>query len=270
VNATAALIRDTFREAFARRIFWGFFGCCTALLLFLMFLSRLEVNVGGNATSVFGGASPDQTASVLQTQSIIAMLLYYAGTGLAVFASAGLVSAMFEPGRIELLVSKPLSRTHLLLGRYLGNVLVVVANILYLILGAWIIFGLKTGVWGLGFLYSSILTILDFSVLLAVIVLVGVLWDSSAVAIMVTFAIMIVAPILAQIVTMEQLLGSETSRNAVRVLYEVLPKTSELGSMVRSMILHQPIESWTPVATTALFGAVVLGLGVWQFNRRSF
>ena len=33
MKATIALIRDTFREAFARRIFWGFFGmlhapCC--------------------------------------------------------------------------------------------------------------------------------------------------------------------------------------------------------------------------------------------------
>jgi len=28
VIATIALIKDTFREAFARRIFWGFFGCC--------------------------------------------------------------------------------------------------------------------------------------------------------------------------------------------------------------------------------------------------
>jgi len=36
--ATAALIRDTFREAFARKIFWGFFGCATAIILFFIFL----------------------------------------------------------------------------------------------------------------------------------------------------------------------------------------------------------------------------------------
>jgi ABC-type transport system involved in multi-copper enzyme maturation permease subunit len=270
MNATLALIRDTFREAFARRIFWGFFGCCTALLLFLMFLSRLEVNVGGSATSVFGGASPDQVASVLGTQSIIAMLLYYAGTALAVFASAGLVSAMFEPGRIELLLSKPLSRTHLLLGRYLGNVLVVAANILYLVFGSWLILGLKSGVWSPGFLLSSFFTILNFGVLLTVIVLVGVLWDSSAVAIMVTFALMIVTPIVAQVSTMEGLISSESSRAVLRGLYYTLPKTSDLSVMIRHMILHQPLESWMPVWSTALFGAAVLGLGLWRFNRRTF
>src|SRR5207302_2249403 len=122
--------------------------------------------------TLFGRSAPstDVQNLVQQTQSVIAMVLYFAGMALAVFASAGLVSAVFEPGRIELLLSKPVSRVHLLMGRYVGNVLVVAANILYLVLGSWIIFGVKTGVWGAGFLLSSLCTIFIFSVLLAVIV----------------------------------------------------------------------------------------------------
>ena len=273
MNATAALIRDTFREAFARRIFWGFFGCCSALLLFLMFIMRIDVVQGAIATvTIFGRSTPsaDVQNLVQQTQSVIAMILYFAGMALSVFASAGLVAAVFEPGRIELLLSKPVSRTHLLLGRYIGNVLVVAANILYLVAGSWIIFGIKTHVWGAGFLVSSLCTIFIFSVLLAVLVLVGVLWDSSAVAIMVTFAIMIVTPILAQKATIERLLSSEWSRVVVRVLYYVLPKTSDVSVIIRHLILNQPVESWMPVWSTALFGVVVLGLGLWTFQRRSF
>jgi ABC-type transport system involved in multi-copper enzyme maturation permease subunit len=273
LNATLALIRDTFREAFARRIFWGFFGCCSALLLFLMFIMRIDVVQGAIATvTIFGRntQSTDVEALVQQTQSVIAMILYFAGMALSVFASAGLVAAVFEPGRIELLLSKPVSRTHLLLGRYLGNVLVVAANIIYLVAGSWIIFGIKTSVWGGGFLFSSLCTIFIFSVLLAVLVLVGVLWDSSAVAIMTTFAIMIITPILAQKATIERLLSSEWSRNVVRVLYYVLPKTSDVSVIIRHLILNQPVESWMPVWSTALFGAVVLGLGLWRFQRRSF
>ena len=76
--------------------------------------------------------------------------------------------------------------------------------------------------------------------LLAVIVLVGVLWDSAAVAIMVTFAIMIITPILAQKTTIERLLSSEWSRNVVRVLYYALPKTSDISVIIRHMILNQP------------------------------
>ena len=272
-SATIALIRDTFREAFARRIFWGFFGCCTALLLFLIFIMRVDVVAGALATvTIFGRDVPSQDLNnlVQQTQSVIAMVLYFAGMALSVFASAGLVSAVFEPGRIELLLSKPVSRTHLLMGRYAGNLLVVAANIVWLVVGSWVIFGVKTGVWGAGFLLSSVLTIFVFAVLLAVLVLVGVLWESAAVAIMVTFAIMIVTPILAQKNTIERLLSSEWSRDVVRVLYYVLPKTSDISVIVRHVILNEPVESWMPVWSTAAFGAVVLGAGLWHFKRRSF
>lgn len=271
--ATGALILDTFREAFARRIFWGFFGCCTALLLFLLFILRIDVVAGALATvSIFGNTLPTTNVQnlVQQTQSVIAMVLYFAGMALSVFASAGLVAAMFEQGRIELLLSKPVSRVHLLLGRYAGNLLVVAANIVYLVAGSWIIFGVKTSVWGGGFLISSLCTIFMFAVLLAVIVLVGVLWDSAAVAIMVTFAIMIVTPILAQKATLERLLSSEWSRDLVRLLYYALPKTSDVSVIIRRLILNQPVDSWMPVWSTAIFGAAALALGVWRFQRRSF
>lgn len=271
--ASIALVVDTFREAFARRIFWGFFGCCTALLLFLMFILRIDVVAGALATiSIFGNTLPTTNVQnlVQQTQSVIAMALYFMGMALAIFASAGLVSAVFEPGRIELLLSKPVSRTHLLLGRYVGNLLVVAANILYLVVGSWLIFGIKTDIWGAGFLISSLFTIFMFGVMLAVIVLVGVLWDSAAVAIMVSFAMSIVTLIVAQKTTLERLLSSEWSRNVVRFLYYVLPKTSDISVIIRHVILNQPIDSWMPVWSTALFGIAVLGLGIWRFRTRTF
>ncbi len=268
-----ALIKDTFREAFARRIFWGFAGCCTALLAFLVFIMRIDVVAGALATiTIFGRAMPttDVQGLVHQTQSVIAMALYFFGMIISVFASAGLVAAVFEPGRIELLLSKPVSRSLILLGRYLGNLLVVAANILYLTIGSWIIFGIKTGLWGGGYLLSSLFTIFVFGVLLAVIVLVGVLWESAAVAIMVTFGIMIVTPILQQRATIERLLSAEWSRNVVTVLYYVLPKTSDIGVIIRHLILNEAVDSWMPVWSTALFGIVVLAAGILHFRRRTF
>lgn len=274
MNTMIALVEDTFREAFARRIFLGFFGCCTALLLFLMFIMRIDVVQGALATTVIFGRNGRQMENVeglvAQTQSVIAMVLYFIGTALAVFASAGLVSAVFEPGRIELLLSKPVSRTELLLGRYLGNVLVIAANVVYLVAGSWVIFGLKTNVWGAGFLLSSLLTILIFAVMLAVLVLAGVLWDSAGVGIMIAFAIMIVTPVLAQRATIERLLDSESSRNVVRAAYYLLPKSAEVSVIMRHIILGLPVESWMPVWSSALFGGVVLSLGLWLFQRRSF
>jgi ABC-type transport system involved in multi-copper enzyme maturation permease subunit len=138
------------------------------------------------------------------------------------------------------------------------------------VLGSWLIFGVKTGVWGPGFVLSSVFTIFIFAVLLALIALVGVLWESAAVAIMATFALMIITPILAQKSTIERLLSSEWSRDVVRVLYYTLPKTSDISVIVRDVILGRPVQSWMPIWSTALFGAVALALALWRFERRSF
>jgi len=273
VLVTAALVRDTFREAFARKIFWGFFGCSTALILFFLFILKVDVVQGAIATiSLFGNTSRGQDVQrlVRQVHGAIAAFLYTAGMFLAVFASSGLIATIFEPGRIELLLSKPVERYHILLGRYAGTMLVIAANVLYLVFAVWMIFGWKTGVWTAGFLWSSGLTVFVFAVLLTVVVLIAVLWESAVVATMVTFGIMIVSPILAQQRVLERLLTSESSRNIVRVLYYTLPKVFDLGRMVRSLVLGDPIRDWMPVWSSALFGVAMLSAGLYTFARRNY
>jgi ABC-type transport system involved in multi-copper enzyme maturation permease subunit len=273
LRVTAALVRDTFREALARKIFWGFFGCSTALILFFVFIMRIDVVEGARATvSLFGKTSGGQDVQrvVRQTHAAIAAFLYTAGMFLAVFASAGLIPSVFEPGRIDLLLSKPVERYHILLGRYLGNLLVIAANVFYLVFAVWLIFGLKTGVWTYGFLWSSALTVFVFAVLLTVVVLVGVLWESAAVTTMVTFGLMIVSPILAQQSLLERLLSSEFSRNIVRAVYYALPKVFDLGRITRSLVLGEGIGNWMPVWSSALFGAVILGAGLYAFAKKDY
>jgi ABC-type transport system involved in multi-copper enzyme maturation permease subunit len=200
----------------------------------------------------------------------IATFLYTWGMFLAVFASAGLIPSVLEPGRIELLVSKPVSRTHILLGRYAGNVLVVSCNVIFLVLGIWTILGVKTGIWSPMFLISIATTIFIFAVLLAVVVLVGVLFESAALATMVTVALMIISPILAQTGLMMRLLSSEWSRDLWRTLYYSLPKVYDMGTITLAAIQSRTFSGFMPIWTSAVFGAVVLAVALKVFSRRDF
>jgi ABC-type transport system involved in multi-copper enzyme maturation permease subunit len=271
--ATAAFVRDTFREAFARKVFWGFAGCSTALILFFLFIMKIDVVQGALATiSLFGkeGKAEDVRLLVRQVHGGLAAFLYSAGMFLAVFASAGLIPTLFEPGRIELLLSKPVHRYHILLGRYLGNLLVVAANLLYLVAAVWLIFSVKTGIWTLGFLYSAALTLFMFAVLLTVVLLTAVLAESPVVATMVTFALMLMSPIVAQRSLLERLLSSAWSRGVARVLYYVFPKVFDVGRICRSLVIGQPVTGWMPLWTSGLFAAVMLALALYAFSRRDY
>ncbi len=270
---TWALVVDTFREASARKIIWGFFGCSTALILFFLLIVKIDVVQGAIATmTIFGktGQTQDVNKAVRSAHAGIAALLYGFGMLLAILASAGLIPTIFEPGRIELLLSKPIERWHILLGRYLGNLLVIALNIFYPVLTLWIIFGVKTGVWTAGFLWGSVLTLFMFAVYLSVILLVGVVWESAVVATMITFGMIILSLILYNKSTLERLLSAEWSRNIVRGLYYLLPKVIDIGQILGKIVQEQPVESWMPVWSTALFGMVCLGGGLWLFQRRNF
>jgi ABC-type transport system involved in multi-copper enzyme maturation permease subunit len=272
-SQTLALIRDTFREAMARKIFWGLFGLSTAMILFFLFLLRIDVVEGGMATlSIFGrdDRQIDMQRMVRGVHGSIATFLYTFGMFLALFASAGLVPSLLEPGRIELLLSKPVSRTHLLLGRFLGNVLIVLANSIWLVGGVWLIFGLKTGVWSPQFLLAIAATVFLFCVLLTVVFLMGVLFDSAALATMVPVALMIISPILAQEKTVVKLLSSDWARTVWKGLYHALPKVFDIGRMTLSLVRGDAVESWFPLLTSAGFAVVVLAAALWHFERRDF
>jgi ABC-2 type transport system permease protein len=273
LTATVALIRDTFREAFARKIFWGLFGLSAVLILFFLFLLKIDIVEGGlAAVSVFGKGGPavDADRVVRGVYGGIATFLYTWGMFLAVFASAGLIPSVLEPGRIELLLSKPISRTHILLGRYAGNVLVVSCNVIFLVLGIWTILGVKTGIWSPSFLISIATTVFIFAVLLSVVVFIGVLFESSALASMVTMALMIMSLILAQTTFMLRLLSSEWSRQVWRTLYYSLPKVYDIGKMTLDAIQSRTFSGYMPIWSSALFGAVVLGGALAIFARRDF
>ena len=277
VTATVALIRDTFREALARKIFWGLFGLSTVMILFFLFILKIDIVEGGIATASLFGMSGNRGMVDVDVDRIvrgvyggIATFLYTWGMFLAVFASAGLIPSVLEPGRIELLLSKPVSRTHILLGRYAGNVLVVSCNVIFLVVGIWTILGVKTHIWSPSFLISIATTIFIFAVLLAVVVLVGVLFESAALATMVTVALMIMSPILAQTTLMMRLLSSEWSREIWRTLYYSLPKVYDMGKMTLDAIQSRTFSGIMPIWTSALFGAAMLAAALRIFSRRDF
>jgi ABC-2 type transport system permease protein len=273
-TASVALIVDTFREALARKIFWGLFGLSTLMILFFLFIMKIDVVEGATATmSLFGrtnGRSVDVNQMITNVFGGIATFLYTWGMFLAVFASAGLIPSVLEPGRIELILSKPVSRVHILLGRYVGNIAVVGCNIAYLVLGVWLILSVKTGIWRPAFLWSILTTLFVFAVLLTVVVLVGVLFESTALSTMVTVGIMILSPILAQTSTMMKLLSSETYRNIWRFFYNVLPKVYDMGSMTLSIVKQQQVTNLAPIWSSALFGVAILAAAIYMFNRRDF
>lgn len=271
---TLVLMRDTFREAGLRWVFWGLFGLSTSMLLFFLFLMRIDVVQGAMATvALFGqteAKAVEVTRLVRQMHAGVSVFFYMFAMFVAVFASATLIPAALERGRVELLLAKPVRRWQVLLARYGANLLVVALNNCYLIFGVWLIFGWKAGVWNVAFLHAILTTTFMFAVLLTVVTLVSVFSESAALATMITFGLMVTSPVLAQHKMMMKLLGSEWSRRAWMAVYQALPKFFDVGRLNTDLVLGRPVESWAPIWTSAAFGLVVLAAAVFWFEKRDY
>jgi ABC-type transport system involved in multi-copper enzyme maturation permease subunit len=269
-----ALIADTFQEARARWLFWGLFSLST--LLILLFLFVLQVDVAAGAVSALGVNSSTHRIYNIQrfvhlSYSWTSAGLYVFGTFLAIFASATLIPSVLEPGRIALLLSKPMGRTVLLLGRYIGNLLMIIANTIYLVTGVWLIIALKTNIWDYRFLLGIPIMVFVFAVLLCVVVLVGVITESAALSVMVPVALSLISGLLAQHRFMVKLLDSQWSRQVWMGLYWIVPKVFDLGKSLHYWILiDEPVDWVTPIWTSAVFGFVVLVSSIVIFRKRDF
>jgi len=268
-----ALIRDTFQEAMARWLFWGLFALSSLLVLIFLFFLRIDLVQGAISFAGSRSSRPiyDIQHFVNVSYSWVSTTLYIWGTFVAVFASSGLIPSVLEPGRIALLLSKPLSRTTLLLGRYAGNILVVLLNHIYLIGSIWIIIGIKTGIWDPRFLLSIPVALFAFAVLLCVVVLIGVMYESAALSTMAAIALMLISTILAQRSFVVRLLDSEWSRDLWQTLYWIVPKIFDLGNALRQIILFErDADLLTPVLTSAAFGLIIMLRAIYVFERKDF
>lgn len=269
-----ALIADTFEEARARWLFWGLFGLSSLMIALFLFALNVDLSVGAISFMDL----PQTTRPIYNIRkfvnvsySWVSLFLYVWGTFLAIFASSGLIPSVLEPGRIALLLSKPIKRTTLLLGRYAGNFLVVALNHVYLIIGIWIILGYKTSIWEPRFLLAIPISLFMFAVLLCVVVLVGVSSESSALSVMLAAALMLISTLLAQRDFVIRLLDSEWSRELWMVLYWIVPKVYDLGYTMKQIVLYDREADWvTPVWTSAAFGIAVLCGAIYIFRKRDF
>jgi ABC-type transport system involved in multi-copper enzyme maturation permease subunit len=273
---TWALIVDTWREALARYTLLGFLLVSTLFLLTLTFALNLDIVDGslaagtlfGKALEFHHGNRPIDTVVVTWPVRVRRML--YVLSVLAVFATGSQVPNLQRRGTVDLYVTRPITRTHLLLGRFLGATTLVIVNLVFLCGGVFLVISLKTKVWNPRFLVAMGLILVVFLSFLGFMYLVGVLSSSTPLSIMLPYALYMVSMPLAAHDRIAAAMDSRFWANVVHGLYWVLPKTAEVGRDLTAYVLGRTTPTLMPLVTTAAFGAVCLAAAVAIFNRKSF
>ena len=146
-----AIIEATIREGIARKTILGMFIVSTAAIIIAILLFQMDVVQHGLLSPAAshiklqnGHASAPPAAMMGVTfldvvwMSISSMLLVIC-IFLGVFVAAGFITSLMEKGSIDLLLSKPVSRWTYITGRYVGAVVIILAEVAYLVFGLWIV-----------------------------------------------------------------------------------------------------------------------------------
>lgn len=272
-----ALMVDTWREALASFTLLGFLVVSVLFQLVLVFALNLDIVDGGlAAVSLFGkampmhGKAPGIEQVVESGQAAFAAMLYALGIFLAVFATGSQVPHLLRRGTVDLYLSRPTSRTSILLGRFLGAVTLVAANFAYLCGGVFLIVSLKTGVWNPRFFTAAGLILTVFLSFLGFMYLIGVLSASTPLSIMLPYAIYLISMPLAAHDRIAAAMDSRLAADVVHGLYWILPKSAEIGSLVVQLVLGRGELALAPILATVAFGLASLLAAILIFRRKSF
>lgn len=275
-----AIIKNTFREALAKKIFIGYYIFYGLVILTLIFLVNLE--------SVEGVMSfADSKLIVKQVQTGFFSVSWNLIIFFSLISAASFIPSMLEKGTIDLLISKPISRMNIILSKFFGAVIFIFLSMVFLLGSMWLILSLKSGYWDPVFLTSIVWITIAFAVMYSIVVFIGLTTQSSIIAILVSFfLIFVLCPLLSvREILFYSLISNDTVKFFFDFLYYVLPKPGEFKDITNSLILGETINmwkssvntenasftvSWLSPISSVLFCAALMAFNIYYFSKKDY
>lgn len=277
-----AIIEYTWREAWAKKI--SIILSIIVLILLLIFGFGISVaQFEGSEfvqVSIFGAKFPEPVLKsdfAHAAEAGALALLNPWGIFLALFITVGLFSSMLSKGRIDLLLSKPITRYQIYLSRYLGALLLVLATTMLFVLGTWFILWLKTGLADAALWIIGLLIIFLFAIFYSLAALMSLLTGSTGISLVITILVWFLAEgayYRDYIRAFSKILG-----NIADVLYYILPKMEDISNFMATTVgLGRVLEEAgikeagieTALWSSALFAFTMLAIGMYLFSRRDY
>ena len=234
------------------------------------------------ASYLIGQLTAGQDVKIIKDLGLGATQLF--GLFIAVFIGIGLVSKEVERRSIYSLLSKPVRRHELILGKYAGLVLTLAVNIAVMAVALYAVLGYMAWVEGDEFRQSWEAPATDPAMLWAIFLVFVQLMLVTAIALffstfsspilsaVLTFGLFVVGHFNADLRNFQNVVDSRAAAYLARALYYLLPNLEPFN--IRAEVVHaQPVSlgyvAWTTGYAVTYIGALLLAT-MFIFSRRDF
>lgn len=201
---------------------------------------------------------------VCSTIYAISMLLF-------IGASAGYFPNMLEAGGVDIVVSKPIRRYQIYLGKYLGGLALLAAALVGTYFIVFVGVGLRTGQW-VGSLFLVLpLQLLTAAVLYGILAAIGTISRNATLSIIVGYAFyLVVDTIIGFVIQAGQAGLFGDVGDVIAKIRWVLPNFKVLKANSVASVLNMPAMEWQPFIVAAAWLGLTLGLGIWKFSKTDY
>jgi hypothetical protein len=214
------------------------------------------------------GPWPISVPLVLGQQMVLAGYLWML---LTILAACPLLVATFDKGWLELVFSKGVARSPIMLGRFLSGAtlyfLLAIIATMPLAIRLWWVTEVPT--WQV--VLAVLIETLSFASILAVSALASLLQRGVALPVITGLGVWYLSPLLAaRVENYYPYVQSEAIRRLIDWLYYILPKNAELDRLATTFIQFSSVSVSWPLWTTVLFTICILALAMGLLERKSF
>ncbi len=245
-----ALIVDGFREAVEKKLFWIMTGLSVLLAMAMAMVEMTDTRVivlfglWEFETDLFAPSTPLGRAMIgeVLATNIGKVYIGFAGIIIALIATSGTIPALMERGAIDVVLAKPISRTVLLLGKFVGSLVFILIQAGWFVLLTFLVAGIRWHYWQPWYLLCIPLIVVLFSYLYACSVLFGVMTRSAMASLLLTGLawIAFMVPQMAYgILLSAPAIGLNVSENWIRAAHmvkQVVPKTGDIIIIAGNLI----------------------------------
>lgn len=266
------LLFSTFKEAFEKKFVLIIFILITLVILLFLSFVNLDSVEGMKEMLMMSGEESYRDAIVKFETTLINQFSFVVIFCLLLVMTASFIPAMLEKGNIDLLLSKPISRKKIILGKFISVVFLAFIIISILISVIWLIISMKTGIWHFKFLYSIFWFTFIFAVLYSFELFIGLISQSTILSLL--LSLFLLFPVTALLSIRESMVFNFIKNDAIKFVfnfvYYILPKPWDVREEVISIIEGTAVQSAWPSISSALFMLVMLSVSIYYFSKKDY
>lgn len=269
---------EVLREALNRKWFLGIALGISVFLILLWNVLQFEIVDGAlAATQLFG----DMMGTSIQSADVAlrpvfraaSYVIYYGVLLFGIAVCAPLATTLLAPGRIDYLLALPIARWELILGSYMGVLVLTLGGTLYGAAGFMTVLGLKTGIWSTGILIATSLSSVTFAAIYAAMLTTAVFVRYTPVIIIAGLCVLMGGILASNIEFIQPEIETLWLRDLLGTLSHFIPRVARVSHYAADIAGDMPIEPAMLIRSLTgmiFFGLSMLCLGLWHFERKDF